>query len=270
MRAIAMGLAPFFVVLGCGSGSGAPPVAPAETTPIAVAAPPPTPAKNDLSACPPVVVTKLETVDLSSSDESMLFSWILDRSSNECAIAALPVVADRLGPKSDAMVVDDFCSNAATFARFLRPETVARIEAAYRRFTYRDDRALVYFLGLLHNRIDLRDHLQGRVSRSWTFAGPRDEGAAAWHYAMYLASLGDKRALAALADKIANTASGQNATLLLDSLSDLYADGVTEILRRYEKDTRRADGTDGPGMMISENVKFWLMKRTMMQNAGVR
>ena len=213
-----------------------------------------------VDACPMVVVERIRQADLSNAENSTLFSWIASKSALECQGSALQAIADRLNERSDPTVIDDFCGSVATYARFLTPEVTARVKAAYLRFPYSDAIAMNYFLGLRQGRIDIRDQLRDRVVEAWDFEQPRRD-AATWHYYLYLASLGEPGALDRLARKIAATGNGNDATNLLASLSELNADGVDAVLKSYAEDQRTADGTEGPGLPISDNVKLWLMMR---------
>ena len=212
--------------------------------------------------CPPVVIERIQGADLASDENSELFAWIASESPLECQVQSVSAVAERLNEGSHPLVIDDFCASVATYARFLTPEALARIRAAYLRFPYYDHIASNYFLGLRLNAIDIHKRLKNKVVEDWSFTQPR-LGAATWHYYSYLASLGEPGAIEALADKIAATKNGNDATNLLQSLSELQAEGVDDVLRQYENDTRRADDPEGPGMMISENVKAFLLIRSM-------
>lgn len=213
-----------------------------------------------LSLCPPSVADLIRTSNLESPESGTLFSEIAGRSALDCQVAAVGAIADRLTPYSDPQALDDFFGAVATYARFLPPEDIAAVRDAYLRIPYQPALALNYFGGLMATGIDIRGRLKNRVPEDWTFAQPRRD-AATWHYHLYLASLGDSHALQALADKIAATADGNDATNLLQSLSELKADGVDTILQSYADDPRTADGTEGPGLPISENIKLFLMMR---------
>lgn len=213
-----------------------------------------------LSLCPPSVADLIRTSNLESPDGGMLFSQIASRSALECQVAAVGAIADRLTPYSDPQALDDFFGAVATYARFLPPEDIAAVRDAYLRVPYQPALALNYFGGLMATGIDIRGRLKNRVPEDWSFTQPRRD-AATWHYHLYLASLGDARALQALADKIAATTNGNDATNLLQSLSELKADGVEAILQSYADDPRTADGTEGPGLPISENIKLFMMMR---------
>ncbi len=213
-----------------------------------------------VEVCPLVVIEQVKTADLQSAENSDLFSWIAEKAELDCQTAAVLGIADRIRGSSDPQVIADFCGAVATYARFFKPDDLIRIEGAYRRFGYKDDFALPYFLGLRATGVDLRRRLEGKVAENWSFDHPRGD-AATWHYYLYLASLGEPGALDALAKKIAETENGNDATNFLQSLSELKAEGVDEILELYANDTRRADGTEAPGMMIKENVAIYLMMR---------
>lgn len=211
--------------------------------------------------CPPSVVYKIQEADLKSSDSADLITWVEENADRACAVAALAEVARRLTPEADLQVFDLFCNAVATYARMLDPAQKARIEEAYLRMPYQGDISFNYFLGLRYTGIDIRDALKGRVGIDWSFASPRRD-AETWDYYLYLASLDEPGALEALADKIAATKDGNDTTLLLMSLADLPGPAVTEVLKRYAADTRTADGVNGPGLPISENVKLWLSLRS--------
>ena len=228
--------------------------------PVPVVTPKPTRTLRDV--CPADVARRIETVDLGKGDDAPIFSWIESHSDRPCAVAAVGAIADRLDAKSAGPFIDDFCGSTATYAKWLGPEVVARVEAAYRRFPYLDWLAFSYFMGLRYNHIDFRVYLAGKVPESWAFTSPR-QGApsATWDYSMYLASVGERGALDKLAAKIAATTNGNDATNFLASLADLDAPGVDEVLDRYAHDTRHADGSRGPGLTIAENVVFLRQSR---------
>jgi hypothetical protein len=202
--------------------------------------------------CPPAVLERVRAADLRSTDSSALFGTIASEPI-ECQVAALRVVAARLDATSHPQVTGDFCSTAATLARFLPAEARGDVRAAYLRFSYDDSIHASYFLGLRVNRIDIRPQLLGKIAEDWSFEHPRRD-AASWHHHLYLASLADAGAYAKLAAKIAATASGNDATNLLTSLAELETDAAKEILLRYADDPRRADGPSGPAMRVSETV----------------
>jgi len=213
-----------------------------------------------VDSCPPIVVERVMHVDLASAENSELFSWIASQSALECQVQAVGAIAGRMKADSHPQVIDDFSASVATYARFLDPGAIEKVTGAYLRMPYYNSVALNYFNGLIQTGIDIRSKLKRRVIEDWSFTHPRRD-AASWHYYLYLASLGEPGAMEKLADKIERTENGNDATNLLQSLSELKAEGVVEVLKRYETDTRRADGTEEPGMMISENVKVWLMMR---------
>lgn len=212
------------------------------------------------SLCPPSVADLIRQSSLESPDSGTLFSQIASRSALDCQVAAVGAIADRLTPYSAPQAMDDFFGAVATYARFLPPEDIAAVRDAYLRIPYQPAFALNYFGGLMATRIDIRGRLKNRVAEDWSFTQPRRD-AGTWHYHLYLASLGDRQALAALAAKIAATRDGNDATNLLQSLSELKADGVDAILLSYANDPRTADGTEEPGLPISENVKIMMMMR---------
>lgn len=213
-----------------------------------------------VDSCPPIVVERVMRVDLGSGENSELFSWIAGQAPLECQVQAVVAVAGRLNRDSHPQVIADFCGSVGTYARFFTPLALEQIKHAYLRVPYSDGIAASYFLGLRLTGLDIRDHLKPRVKEDWSFTHPRSE-AATWHYYLYLASLGEPGALDRIAEKIADTKNGNDATNLLESLSELPGKEVADILRRYENDSRTSDGTEGPGPMISENVKVWLMMR---------
>ncbi len=213
-----------------------------------------------ISLCPPPVALLIREANLESPESGTLFSQIAGQSALDCQVAAVGAIADRLTPYSDPQAMDDFFGAVATYARFLPPEEIAAVRDAYLRLPYQPAFALSYFSGLMATGIDIRGRLKGRVVEDWSFTQPRRD-AATWHYYMYRASLGDRDALQALADKIAATTNGNDATNLLQSLSELKADGVDAILESYADDPRTADGTEGPGLPISENIQIFRMMR---------
>ena len=210
--------------------------------------------------CPPIVVERVMREDLRSGDSAGLFSWIAVNASFDCQVKALIAVAERMDKNSHPHMISDFTSSVATYAPFLTPLAIEKIAHAYVRFPYVESVASPYFAGLRETGIDIRQHLARRVAIDWSFEHPR-QNAATWHYYLYLASLGDQQAIDALAKKLASTENGNDLTNLLQSLSEVKGESVTNLLKLYENDTRHADGVEGPGMMISENVKIWLSLR---------
>ena len=215
---------------------------------------------NYVDICPPAVVYQIQQADLRSAESSNLITWVEANSDRQCAIAALEAVAARLKPDSNLSVIDLFCNAVATYARNLDADQKAIIRAAYLRFHYEPAISFNYFLGLRHTRIDLRDQLHGKVGIDWTFASPRRD-AETWDYYLYLATMEEPGALEALAKKIAETKSGNDVTLLLMSLAEVPGKEVDALLKTYADDQRTADGVDGPGLPIADNVKLLLTVR---------
>ena len=100
--------------------------------------------------------------------------------------------------------------------------------------------------------------MRQKVRIDWSFSDPRSN-AATWDYYLYLASLGDRDAMAALAEKIAKTENGNEVGLYLASLVEAKLPGTEEILRVYEHDQRRVEGANGPTATLEEMVKAWLV-----------
>lgn len=199
---------------------------------------------------------RLQSTDLTSSDSSNLFNNLANETI-ECQVEALRLIASRLDATSHPLVIGDFCSTAATLSRFLPPDAISDIKSAYLRFPYHEPIHVHYFHGLRLNHIDLRPHLAGKLTDDWSFNHPR-QNAQTWHHHLYLASLGDPDAYTRLAEKIATTTDGNDATNLLKSLAELATAAAKDILLRYANDPRRADGPDGPAMKISETVALLL------------
>jgi hypothetical protein len=212
--------------------------------------------------CPPEVVEYVQTVDLASSENSGLFSWIASNSPLKCQVDSIGAIADRLNQLSHSQVIDDFCSSAATYARFLTPHAKQKVEGAYLRFPYYPSIAMSYFNGLRYNQIDIRSHLKGKITEDWTFEQPR-LNAETWHYYLYLAALDEPGAYEALENKLRSTENGNDVTNLIKSLSDVKTERTKQILLQYTQDTRRAEGPEGPELMILETVS--LLLRTHFQ-----
>lgn len=208
--------------------------------------------------CPPAVIEYVQTVNLSSSKNSSLFSWIATNSPLECQIDSLTTVAKRLNHLSHPQVINDFCSSVATYARLLKPQTKEIIKEAYLRFPYQKSIALNYFNGLRYNQIDIRPYLKKKIIEDWSFKQPR-LNAETWHYYLYLASLEEPGAYKALERKLDTTTNGNDATNLIKSLADLKTERTKNILLRYKQDTRHSDGPVGPGPTIAETVSTLLM-----------
>jgi hypothetical protein len=211
---------------------------------------------NDMN-CPPAIIEYIQTVNLASSENSEIFSWIASNSPLECQVYSVGAVAERLDESSDPQVIDDFCASVATYARFLTSETKKKVRAAYIRFPYYQSIAMNYFNGLRYNQIDIRSHLMGKITEDWTFKHPR-LNAETWHYYLYLASLEDPGAYEALKKKLAATVNGNDATNLIKSLAEVRTEHTKKILLQYRKDTRRAEGPEGPEQTIAETVSLLL------------
>lgn len=211
---------------------------------------------NDMN-CPPAVIEYVQTVDLASSENSELFSWIAANSPLVCQVHSLIGVAERLDASSHRQVIDDFCASAATYARFLKPEAKQKVKEAYLRFPYHQSIAMNYFNGLRYNQIDIRPPLKGKITQDWTFENPR-LNAETWHYYLYLASLEEPGAYEALEKKLAATENGNDATNLIKSLADLRTERTKNILLQYKQDIRRAEGPEGPELTIAETVSILL------------
>jgi hypothetical protein len=220
-----------------------------------------------VDVCPPSVVQAIREADLRSYDSRNLITWAETEAGRGCAVAALDEVARRLTPDSDLAVIDLFWNAVATYAPMLDADQIETVRLAYLRIPYDPALSFNYFLGLRNTGIDIRGRLRNRVPINWNFTSTRRD-AQTWDYYLYLASLNEPGALAALAAKIADTASGNDATQMLRSLSDLRVDGVDAILKGYAGDPRRADGVSGPGLPLSKNIELMLMRRAAAQAAG--
>lgn len=215
---------------------------------------------NYVDICPPAVVYQIQQADLRSAESGNLITWVEVNSDRQCAVAALEAVARRLKADSNLSVIDLFCNAVASYARMLDDDQKAIIRDAYLRFPYNPAISFNYFLGLRNTHIDLRDALHGKVAIDWTFDSPRRD-AQTWDYYLYLAAMDEPGALEALATKIAETKNGNDATLLLISLADVPGKAVEEVLKRYASDQRTADGVEGPGLPIADNVRLLLTMR---------
>jgi hypothetical protein len=207
--------------------------------------------------CPPVVIEYVQSVDLTSSDNSNVFSWIASNSTLACQIESLSTVADRLNAISHTQVIDDFCASAATYSRFLDETAKEKIKQAYIRIPYDKSIALNYFNGLRYNSIDIRPFLFVHMQQDWSFKHPR-QNAETWHYFLYLASLDEEGAYDAIEKKLDSTLDGNDATNLIVSLADLKTEQTKHILLKFAKDMRHADGPEGPELTIAETVKILL------------
>ena len=216
---------------------------------------------NYVDICPPAVVYQIQQADLRLAESSTLIAWVEANSEWPCALAALEAVAARLKADSNRSVIDHFCNTVANYAGDLNEAQKAIIRAAYLRFPYDPVISFNYFLGLRKARIDLRDDLRDKVGIDWTFASPRRD-AQTWDYYLYLATLDEPGAVAALARKIAETKSGNDVTLLLTSLADVPGRAVDEVIKSYANDPRTADGVEGPGTPIATNVARMLLMRS--------
>lgn len=208
-------------------------------------------------ACPPAIVEAIRHADMQVAAAGELFSELTDGTSLECRLYALVAVADRLDSDSHPAVIGEFCKAAATYARVLNPDQVEKIRDAYLRVPYVGSITFGYFTGLRLNHIDIRDHVKECIRENWAFIHPRDEDAETWHHYLYLGSLGEPGAMEKLAEKIAQTENGNDATNLLHSFAALQGADATKILQSYANDQRRADGVEGSGsgMTIAETIE---------------
>ncbi len=246
---------------GCASGaatSGVPSSAggmkPAPPTPTTAPAAPKTAA---MPHCPPEVVDIVRSVDLTLSTSTEVFSQIASSNERACEAEAMVAIAARIDASADDQVRSMFCSETGTYARFFSDEDRATIEAAYRRIPYVEHNAKSYFIGLQYNRIDIRDHLRGKIREDWSFTSP-DHHAQTWFHFMYLASMDEPGAYGALERKIGATRSGNDVFLLLTSLSSLHTPRTKAILERYRDEKRLTDGADGPGAPVGTLIRITL------------
>ena len=207
--------------------------------------------------CPPAVIERVSSANLASDATNGLFSWLAVNAELRCQVYAMIAVADRMNANAHPAVVDDFCSAAATYARFLGDPARARLRAAYMRMPYAEAIHFSWFAGLRLNRIDIRPRMQSLITENWSFTHPRRD-AETWHYYLYLASLDTPGAYEKLAAKIAATANGNDATNLLKSFAELRTPRARDVLMQYQNDPRRAEGPETLELPISETVKLLL------------
>jgi hypothetical protein len=210
-------------------------------------------------SCPVSIIKHIMEADLNSSENSTLFSWVAEKSTLACQVYSLGLIARRLDDSSDRQVLVDFCSSAATYAKFLTPQIVQDIKDAYLKFPYNESSSLSYFNGLRYNQIDIRSYLKGKIKEDWSFTYPRKK-AQTWHYSLYLASLGDGPAYLALDKKLTSTTDGNDLTNLIINLATLKTVQVKEILLKYQQDLRRSDTPGGPGITVGESVLLLIEK----------
>jgi hypothetical protein len=210
--------------------------------------------------CPPAVVQAIREADLRSERSSNLISWAEAEAGIDCAVATLDAVARRVTADSDVAVVDLFWNAVATYAALLGDDQIETIRLAFLRIPYDPALSYTYFRALRHTRIDIRARLRNRVPIDWDFSTV-GRSTPTWDYFLYLATLKEPGALEALAQKIAETSSGNDVTLMLLSLSEVPVAGVDAILRDYLNDTRRADGVEGPGLPVSDSAAYYLLQR---------
>lgn len=209
--------------------------------------------KINSSSCPLSVIKHISEVDLRSSDNSTLFSWIAANSSLECQVYSLALVGKRLDRLSDRQVIGDFCSSAATYSKFLNPELIKEVKAAYLKFGHHQISGENYFNGLRYNLIDIRPQLIGVIKEDWSFLNPKN-GAQTWHYNLYLASLGDHNAYIAIEKKLLSTPKGNDLVNLIASMATLKTKKIKKILIQFKNDLRHSDTPEGPGLTVGEKV----------------
>ncbi len=216
---------------------------------------------NSNDICPPEILTKIKSIDFSTDEGSSLSSWIYDTlrikhpKNTECIMFSIGLIADRLDHKTHAAVVRDFGGHVGTYARFLKPETLSKIKAAYLRLPYYVDEAKFYFIGLRLGSIDIREKLRKEIKEDWSFTTHQ---APTWHYYLYLASLNEPNALDKISKKVAEIKNGNETSHFLRDLIESKIKGVRKILTQYLEDERHTDGPNGPGAKISEIVKIHL------------
>jgi hypothetical protein len=208
-------------------------------------------------SCPPELVTRIQSADLTSDTNGSRVSSLPAGTSRECAVELIVGLAPRLDATSHRFVVQDWCVAVATDANTLSPSDKQTIRDAYLRFPYNESISLDYFNGLRYSGIDVRSQLAGKIPDDWQFSHPR-KGAETWHYYKYLASLDQPGAYDALAAKLAATRNGNDLTNLVTDFAEIGTDKAKAIVLHYAGDSRRSNAPNGPGMTVAETVKFLL------------
>jgi hypothetical protein len=209
--------------------------------------------------CPPAVIERVAKTDLGADADEALFSWLAVNADLRCQVHALIEVAGRMDAGAHVATVVDFCSSAATYARFLSDFGRAQVREAYLRMTYDPVIHFAWFMGLRLNRIDIREKMRGRIIEDWTFSHPRRD-AETWQYYLYLASMDEPGAYEKLSAKMAATENGNDATNLLKSFAELGTPRAREILLTYADDPRQAEGPEELELPISETIKLLLAR----------
>jgi hypothetical protein len=216
--------------------------------------------------CPMEIQQIVRGADLRRSSAAQVFDQVADIGTADfrCLLTAIGYVGQGLNPRSDARAVDAWLVQVATYAGYFSAEELEDTRKTMLKIAIPDGNGMMFFEALRRNNIDIRAELAGKVPPVWTFARPRDLGALAWHYNLYLARFRDADALGALANKIANTRSGNDVTLLLRNLAEVGTVEARDVITAYANDERTADGVDGPGPRISETVQL-LLANTIWQ-----
>lgn len=174
-----------------------------------------------------------------------------------CLASILGYFANRIGPGTEPAFVTVYFTTAGDLAHANPPAVREAIAAAATRvpFGQMPEAGVPVFGALRANRIDIRPALAETFVSDWSFVRPQ---APTWQYHLYLADLGTPGAVAALAEKIAATTNGNDATNLLKSLATVRNDEVRVVLETYRDDRRHSDAPDGAGLTIAETVGFLL------------
>lgn len=214
--------------------------------------------------CPIEIQQIVRAADVRRPSAALLFDEVAEKGTADfrCLMMAIGYIGQTLTARSDPQAIDAWLTQVATYAAYFSLEQRADMKNVMVKIAVPDGNGLLYFSALRRNGIDIRAQLIGRVAPVWTFAGPRDLSAMAWHYNLYLARFRDADALDALARKIASTKNGNDVTQLLTSLAEVGTVEAQRIITTYGDDQRTADGVDGPGLMVRETVKLLLTGTT--------
>lgn len=212
--------------------------------------------------CPAEIASIVDTADLLAPGDNDVYYRLEEIGvAPQCEVAATLHLAGQVTPATADAVLTSFFKSVASLADLI-PETGREtVTTSLRQFEPNALYGADLITALRRLRYDDRARLRPFIPVNWTFSEPRDEAALPWHFALYAASLGDLEALDRMADKIAATTDPDATVALLESLSVLDHPRVTEILRRYDGDSRRTRGANGPDLMVREFVADMLEDR---------
>lgn len=208
------------------------------------------------SECPPELAAQIRAANLAVESTGQLIGDLNGGGSTvRCQSLLIVELGSRVASEAvHSEVMREWLGSVATYSRFFDDDDRQKLTAVYAGMPANSEHMFTYYSSLVVARIDIRDRLRGSVDLDWN-VGERPRESETWQHMLYLASFDEPGALDAIAGKIAATPSGHTVTILLQSLGTVRTDAVREVLQRYADDTRRADGSSGPGPTIAQTVE---------------